>query len=140
MAGLQPHQHNACRNEQCKNLNIRANLEPITGLKIDLNANRVDTRSTDIQYMYPGMPEQTGGNFLMTTIGLRGFFKGSGNIDNGYASETFNKFIENREIIANRLESQYSGTNYPSGGFLTENGQAGQPYTPGGVNKTRPTC
>lgn len=118
-----------------KNLNIRANLEPITGLKIDLNANRVDTRSTDIQYMYPGMPEQTGGNFLMTTIGLRGFFKGSGNIDNGYASETFNKFIENREIIANRLESQYSGTNYPSGGFLTENGQAGQPYTPGGVNK-----
>ena len=46
-----------------KNLNIRANLEPITGLKIDLNANRVDTRSTDIQYMYPGMPEQTGGNF-----------------------------------------------------------------------------
>lgn len=26
-----------------KNLNIRANLEPITGLKIDLNANRVDT-------------------------------------------------------------------------------------------------
>ena len=118
-----------------KNLNIRANLEPITGLKIDLNANRVDTRSTDIQYMYPGMPQQTGGNFLMTTIGLKGFFKGSGNIDNGYASETFNKFIENREIIANRLEGQYSGINYPSGGFLTENGQAGQPYTPGGVNK-----
>lgn len=118
-----------------KNLNIRANLEPITGLKIDLNANRVDTRSTDIQYMYAGMPEQTGGNFLMTTIGLKGFFKGSGNIDNGYASDVFNKFIENREILANRLENQYSGTSYPSSGFLAENGQAGQPYTTGGVNK-----
>lgn len=118
-----------------KNLNIRANLEPITGLKIDLNANRVDTRNTDIQYMYPGMPELTGGNFLMTTIGLKGFFKGSGNATNGYASETFNKFIENREIIANRLESRYSGTNYPEGGFLSQNGYAGQPYTEGGVNK-----
>ena len=46
-----------------KNLTIRANLEPIAGLKIDLNANRVDTRSTDIYYMQDGMPEQMGGSF-----------------------------------------------------------------------------
>lgn len=118
-----------------KNLNIRANLEPITGLKIDLNANRVDTRSTEIQYAYNNMTEQTGGNFLMTTIGLKGFFKGSGNADNGYASDVFNKFIENREIIANRLENRYSGTTYPNKGFLTENGQSGQEYKSGGVNK-----
>ena len=38
-----------------KNLAIRANLEPIPGLKIDLNANRVDSRDTEIQYMYDGM-------------------------------------------------------------------------------------
>ena len=118
-----------------KNLNIRANLEPITGLKIDLNANRVDTRSTEIQYAYNNMTEQTGGNFLMTTIGLKGFFKGSGNADNGYASDVFNKFIENREIIANRLENRYNGTTYPNTGFLTENGQGGQAYEGGGVNK-----
>lgn len=118
-----------------KNLNIRANLEPITGLKIDLNANRVDTRSTEIQYAYNNMTEQTGGNFLMTTIGLKGFFKGSGNADNGYASDVFNKFIENREIIANRLENRYNGTTYPNKGFLTENGQGGQAYEGGGVNK-----
>ncbi|KKB46323.1 cell surface protein SprA [Parabacteroides sp. HGS0025] len=118
-----------------KNLNIRANLEPITGLKIDLNANRVDTRSTEIQYAYNNMTEQTGGNFLMTTIGLKGFFKGSGNADNGYASDVFNKFIENREIIANRLENRYSGTTYPNKGFLTENGQGGEEYKGGGVNK-----
>ncbi|MCD8136607.1 MAG: cell surface protein SprA [Parabacteroides gordonii] len=118
-----------------KNLNIRANLEPITGLKIDLNANRVDTRSTEIQYAYDNMTEQTGGNFLMTTIGLKGFFKGSGNADNGYASDVFNKFIENREIIANRLENRYNGTTYPNKGFLTENGQGGQAYEGGDVNK-----
>lgn len=118
-----------------KNLNIRANLEPITGLKIDLNANRVDTRSTEIQYAYDNMTEQTGGNFLMTTIGLKGFFKGSGNANNGYASDVFDKFIENREIIANRLENRYSGTTYPNSGFLAQNGQGGQVYEGGGINK-----
>ena len=50
-----------------KNLNIRASLEPITGLKIELNADRVDTRSTDIYYMQAGMPQQLGGSFTMTT-------------------------------------------------------------------------
>lgn len=118
-----------------KNLNIRANLEPITGLKIDLNANRVDTRNTEIQYMYPGMPELTGGNFTMTTIALKSFFKSSGNAMNNYASETFDKFLQNREIIANRLEGRYAGTNYPSGGFLSQDGYTDKPYTAGGVNK-----
>ena len=118
-----------------KNLNIRANLEPITGLKIDLNANRVDTRSTDIQYMYSGMPELTGGNFTMTTIALGSFFKGIGNAENNYSSKSFDKFIENREIIAQRLENRYAGTNYPSGGFLGQNGYGGQPYNPGSNNE-----
>lgn len=117
-----------------KNLNIRANLEPITGLKVDLNASRVDTRSTDIQYMYSGMPELTGGNFTMTTIALGSFFKGAGNADNGYASKTFEKFVQNREIIANRLESRYAGTTYPTGGFLGQTGLGGQPYKEGSVN------
>lgn len=117
-----------------KNLNIRANLEPISGLKIDLNANRVDTRSTDIQYMYPGMPELTGGNFTMTTIALGSFFKGIGNASNNYSSEAFNEFIQNRQIIANRLENRYAGTRYPNSGFL-EGGAGGQEYVAGGVSQ-----
>ena len=111
-----------------KNLNIRANLEPITGLKIDLNANRVDTRNTDIQYMYPGMPELAGGNFTMTTVALGSFFKGVGNASNNYASETFNKFIKYRETIANRLESRYTGTTYPNSGFLGQSQYGGKEY------------
>ena len=118
-----------------KNLNIRANLEPITGLKIDLNASRVDTRNTEIQYMYAGMPELTGGNFTMTTIALGSFFKGAGNASNGYASKTFEKFVQNREIITNRLESRYAGSTYPTGGFLGQTGLGGQPYKEGSVNR-----
>ena len=53
-----------------RNLNINATLEPIPGLKIDLNANRVDTRNTEVQFMYAGMPETYRGNFTMTTIAL----------------------------------------------------------------------
>lgn len=121
-----------------KNLNIRANLEPITGLKIDLNANRVDTRNTEIQYMYSGMPELTGGNFTMTTIALGSFFKGIGNVGNNYASKSFDDFIRNREIIASRLESRYAGTQYPNTGFLGDTPYGGREYSPehaGGVSR-----
>ena len=122
---------------KAKNLTIRANLEPIPGLKIDLNANRVHTRSTDIYYMQEGMPEQYGGNFTMTTIALGSAFSGSGNADNGYASRAFDKFIANRAIIANRIENAYAGTVYPNAGFIQEQGLGGKPYDPaisGGVS------
>lgn len=120
-----------------KNLTIRANLEPIAGLKIDLNANRVDTRSTDIYYMQDGMPEQMGGSFTMTTIALGSAFGGSGNASNGYSSKAFDKFIAHRSVIAQRLMDTYSGTVYPNSGFMAGHALAGKPYDPavgGGVS------
>ena len=122
---------------KAKNLTIRANLEPIPGLKIDLNANRVDTRTTDVYYMQEGMPEQYGGNFTMTTIALGSAFGGSGNAGNGYASRAFDNFIANRAIIAQRLEKAYTGTVYPNVGFIKDQGLGGKPYDPklsGGVS------
>ncbi len=123
-----------------KNLNIRANLEPAPGLKIDLNAMRNDTRSRDIQFMYEGMPETYGGNFTITTIGLSSAFKKSGNLDNGYQSQSFMDFIANREVIAQRLEQRYIGTTYPNSGFISDKGMGGLPYNSGtdnvnGVNR-----
>lgn len=115
---------------RAKNLNIRANLEPISGLKIDLTANRVDTRNTEIQFMYDGAPETLGGNFTMTTIALGSAFGGSGNAKNNYASKAFDQFIENRSVIASRLESAYAGTHYPSTGFMAGNPLAGGQYDP----------
>lgn len=123
-----------------KNINVRANLEPIPGLKIALNGLRNDTRNREIQYMYKGKPELLGGNFTITTIGLRSAFKGSGNLGNNYASPAFDDFLANREIIAQRLEQKYTGTLYPSSGFLDGHSSAGKPYDPGtdnvnGVNR-----
>lgn len=113
-----------------RNLTIRASLEPVTGLKIDLNANRVDTRNTEIQFMYDGMPEIHGGSFTMTTIALGSALKGSGNAANGYSSESFEKFISNRAIIATRLENRYTGQLYPGNGFLSGSNFEDQPYNP----------
>ena len=131
---------NAAVMTSTKNLNIRANLEPITGLKIDLTALRNDTRNTEIQFMYEGMPEIMGGNFTMTTIALGSAFGGSGNAMNNYSSKAFDKLLANREIIAQRIESKYSGLEYPDVGFIHDKGLGGMPYNPGtdnvnGVNR-----
>ena len=125
---------NAAVMTSTKNLNIRANLEPITGLKIDLTALRNDTRNTEIQFMYEGMPEIMGGNFTMTTIALGSAFGGSGNAMNNYSSKAFDKLLANREIIAQRIESRYSGLRYPDVGFIHDQKLGGMPYNPGTDN------
>lgn len=117
-----------------RNLTIRANLEPILGLKIDLNANRVDTRTSDIYYMQDGAPDQKGGSFTMTTIALGSAFASAGDAMNGYSSKTFEKFLSHRSVIAQRLESSYAGSVYPNAGFLQGTSFPGQPYQPGGVS------
>jgi cell surface protein SprA len=116
---------------------ISMNLEPLPGLKIDLNALRSDTRNTEIQYMYSGMPEIYGGSFSMTTIAIGSAFEGMGNLGNGYRSKTFDNFLNNRAVIANRLETKYAGTTYPGTGFMEGHTAAGQGYNPeryGGIN------
>ena len=125
---------NAAVMTSTKNLNIRANLEPITGLKIDLTALRNDTRNTEIQFMYEGMPEIMGGNFTMTTIALGSAFGGSGDAMNNYSSKAFDKLLANREIIAQRIESKYSGLRYPDVGFIHDQKLGGMPYNPGTDN------
>ncbi|MDR1203382.1 MAG: cell surface protein SprA [Tannerellaceae bacterium] len=121
-----------------KTLTISMNLEPFPGLKIDLNALRSDTRNTEIQYMYNGMPEIYGGSFSMTTMAIGSAFEGMGNLGNGYRSKTFDNFLNNRTIIARRLENKYAGTEYPSTGFLEGHTAAGQEYNPeryGGISQ-----
>ena len=75
-----------------KDLQIKAVLEPIPDLKIDLTASRTDTRAKSVQYMYDGMPTTLSGSFNMTTISLRGALAGMGNADNGYRSAAFDHF------------------------------------------------
>lgn len=58
--------------------------------------------------------------------------------DENYSSATFNKFLENREIIAQRLQERYEGTTYPDRGFLHDVELGGKPYSKdnGEVNRS----
>lgn len=48
--------------------------------------------------------------------------RGSGNAMNNYSSKAFDKLLANREIIAQRIESKYSGLKYPDVGFIHDKG------------------
>jgi cell surface protein SprA len=113
-----------------KNIMATAQIEPLPGLKITLNSNYMDSRDTEVLFMYAGMPETRGGSFNMTTIGLGGIFNGVGSAKNNYNSDVFNKLIKNRDIIASRINNRYSGTKYPDHGFLAGTAYAGREYDP----------
>lgn len=112
-----------------RELNIELTLEPVKGLKIQLTTNRTDNRTKSIQFMYDGMPTTMSGSYTKTHIALRSALKRSKSED-GYYSEAFNTFLENIAIISKRVESQYIGLNYPEGGFMEGNINAGNPFNP----------
>jgi len=91
-----------------KDLQIKALLEPIRDLKIDLSASRTDNRAKSVQYMYSGMPTTYSGTFNMTTVSLRGALAGMGNADNGFHSAAFDHFRELIPEFQQRVGETYS--------------------------------
>ena len=106
-----------------EDLQIKATLEPISDLKIDLNMSRTVNRSQSIQYMYEGSPTTRTGSFNMTIISLGSAFAGSGNASNGYHSSTFENFRAMLPVFQERVEAQYIGGKDPLGHtYLGSNG------------------
>lgn len=106
---------------------LKATLEPLPDLKIDLSASRTSNNAKSIQYMYIGNPTTRTGTFNMTTISLRTAFQSRGNANNGYTSEAFRRFQDYLPIMQQRVEGRYVGTRYPEltgmdGNFNPENG------------------
>ena len=115
-----------------EDLQIRATLEPIKNLKIDLHATRLTNKTKSIQYMYAGRPTTESGSFTMTTLAIKSAFDGSGNASNGYYSASFDRFCNSLDAFRDRVEAQYVGSIYPTGTIY-----AGQAFNPtnGSVNK-----
>ncbi len=118
-------------------INLELTLEPFKGFKVTLTTNRTDNRSQQTQFMYDNMPTAYSGSYTKTHCAIATALRGS-KAEDGYNSATFNKFIENIPVIANRYESQYHGVNYPTGGFMEGNPNAGNPFNPavGTVSQT----
>ena len=75
-------------------LQLRATIEPVKNLKIDLNASRTETKARSIQYMFVGSPTTQTGSFTMTTWSLRSAFESIGSANNGYHSASFERFCQ----------------------------------------------
>jgi len=109
-------------------LDIKVSLEPITGLKIDLNAKRYYARNTTINYLYDGMPQTFTGSYNITMIALSTAFSHTGTAQQNYNSKLFNTFLSNRQTILDRLSAKYAENNYPTTGFLQESTIKGTKY------------
>ncbi|MCR5179759.1 MAG: cell surface protein SprA [Bacteroidaceae bacterium] len=105
----------AASTNSTEDIQIKATLEPLPDLKIDLNASRTQNRTKSMQYVFAGNPTTQTGSFNMTTISIRTAFKSRGNADNGYSSEPFRRFQNYLDIMQQRVEQRYAGVTYPSG-------------------------
>ena len=108
--------------------NAEIQLEPIAGLKITLNGNRTDNRTSQIQFMFDDPTITYGGSYTKTHIAMAAAFK-TFKADDNYRSEIFEKFLSNIPVVADRLQQQYMGTHYPDRGFIREKGYAGEVYS-----------
>ena len=97
-----------------EDVQIKATLEPLTDLKIDLNMSHTMGRNKSIQYMYVGNPTTQSGSFNMTTISIKTAFRSQGNAGNGYRSKTFSDLQHYLDIFQQRVENRYVGTQYPA--------------------------
>ena len=88
-------------------LQLRATLEPVRDLKIDLNAARTESRARSIQYQYAGRPTTQSGTFTMTTLSLSSAFESMGDANNGYPSKAFERFCDALPEFQARASAQY---------------------------------
>ena len=79
---------------QTNDLQLRATLEPVRDLKIDLNASRTETRARSVRYSYGGMPSTQSGTFNMTTISISSALEKIGDANSGYPSKVFETFCD----------------------------------------------
>ena len=116
-----------------EDLQLKATLEPIRDLKIDLSASRTTNKTKSIQFMYDGMPTTQSGSFSMTVVSIGSAFGSNGGINDNYRSKHFEKFLSNLSIVKGRLENKYAQMTYPASAGEE---WAGKPYNAenGGVD------
>jgi len=109
---------------------IKLTLEPLPGLKVQLSGKRYYAKSTSITYSYEQLQETMTGSFNITQCGIGTIFSRIGSQEENFANSAFDQFLENRDILVNRVTEQYIGTVYPDAGFLKGTIFAGKPYDP----------
>ena len=108
---------------------IKLTLEPLPGLKIQLNGKRYTAESMSIIYSYGTPQENLTGSFNITQVAIGTMFSRVGSQDENFANSAYDKFLANRELLTGRIQDQYTGVTLPSTGFMS-NIPAGTKYDP----------
>jgi cell surface protein SprA len=93
-------------NTYVQNITGRATIEPIDGLKVELNASKNLTQSQSEYYRYNGStfehqnPTETG-SFSISFLSLNSAFVKDDDVN--YTNKVFEEFINNRQVISRRL-------------------------------------
>lgn len=121
-----------------QDVTIRLQLEPLNGLKINLTANRRLQKGINEYYLYSdggfnAYNTMENGSLSMTVNTFKTAFK-SVEKRGVYQSEIFSRFLDNRQIIANRLGEERRGSNFPTGVYPGSPYEVleGRPYRPEG--------
>ncbi len=96
-------------------------LEPFPGLKIQLNGKRYEAQTNSMLYVLDTQDRSSyvlqnnrTGSFNITQIAILTAFEKIGKASNNYESETFNRFLQNREIMTQRVQERYNNSYYPT--------------------------
>ncbi|MGM9838398.1 MAG: cell surface protein SprA [Paludibacteraceae bacterium] len=107
---------------------IKLTLEPLPGLKIQVNGKRYMANSTSIIYSYDRLQENMTGSFNITQVAIGSAFARVGSQEENFANATYDRFVENLDIFRQRVQSQYDGVLYPTTGFMAGKLPGGQAY------------
>ena len=108
---------------------IKLTLEPLPGLKVQLNGKRYFAQSTSIIYTFEDPQEMLTGSFNITQCAIGTMFSRVGSQEENFANAAFDRFLENRAILHARVQDQYTGITLPSKGFMKDI-PAGTKYDP----------
>ena len=109
-------------------LDIKLTLEPLPGLKIQLNGKRYMASSTSIIQSYDYLQENETGSFNITQVAIGTIFSKVGSQEENFANRTYDQFVANRAVLRDRVEAQYTNAVYPDAGFLQGSVFAGQTF------------
>ena len=101
-----------------EDIDIKINLEPLPGLKIQLSGKRYYANSTSIIYSYDRLQENLTGSFNITSVAIGTIFSRVGLQEENFANSAYDRFIRNRDIVQTRVQSLYDGIRYPTSGFM----------------------
>ena len=108
---------------------VKLTLEPLPGLKIQLNGKRYFAQTSNIIYTYDNPQETMSGSFNITQVAIGTIFSRIGTQEENFANSAYDQFLANRELLRERVQDQYTGIILPSVGFMS-NIPEGTKYDP----------